>query len=100
MRIRFPGYIWTMPDASVVTPLLPAGEVISETADSLLVKWREIWTGGAAYQRAAFRLDSQGLKVKWGDFSATAGGAVPPPLGAAEACNDANVICYDHVPRL
>jgi hypothetical protein len=74
--------------------------VISETADSLLFKWRDIWTGGPAYQRAAFRLDSQGLTIKWGAFSATAGGAVPPVLGAAEACNDADVICYDHVARL
>jgi hypothetical protein len=101
MRIRVLGnYSWTMPDSSVVVPFFPAGEVISETADSLLVKWRDIWTGGPAYQRAAFRLDSQGLKIKWGIFSATAGGAVPPVLGAAEACNDADVICYDHVARL
>ena len=101
LRVRlFSNFSWTMPDASVVSPFLPAGEVISETADSLLVKWRDIGWTGPAYQRAAFRLDAQGLKVKWGDFSATAVGAVPPVLGAAEACNDVNVLCYDHVPRL
>lgn len=92
---------WLMPDGStIVTPFYPVGEVLEETANSLLIKWRDIGWTGPVYQRAMFLLDSHGLKVKWGDFSADRINAIQPELTADEACNDSTVLCYDHESRL
>jgi len=93
-------FSWLMPDATTVNPFYPFGEVLEETKNSLLIKWRDIGWTGPVYQRAMFLLDSQGLKIKWGDFSADRNNAIQPMLTASEACNDISVICYDHASRL
>ena len=90
---------WIMPDSTSATTNIAVGEVLEETANSLLIMWRDIWTG-PVYQRATFLLDSNGLKIKWGNFAEVAGGALPPALGADEVCDDDAVICYDHQARL
>ena len=95
-----PFYSWTMPDSTVVSPIIPVGEVLEETTTSLLIKWRDIGWTGPAYQRASFILDSNGLKVKWGDFAADIPGTITPDLSPTEDCNAPGVICYDHTPRL
>lgn len=91
---------WLMPDATIVHPFYPVGEVLEETTDSLLIKWRDIGWTGPVYQRAMFLLDSQGLKVKWGDFAADRISAIQPTLTAGEVCDDTTVLCYDHESRL
>jgi len=45
-------------------------------------------------------LDSQGLKVSWGVFATKAMDAMLPMLGSGDACNDNDILCYDHMPRL
>lgn len=93
-----PAFDWTMPDASTPTDIYyPTGEVLEETADSLLIKWRDFSSTYTApiYQRVAFALDAEGLKVKWGNFGASSAAAIQPVLGS-DACNDTDVICYDH----
>ena len=90
---------WQMPDGSWVAPFSPAGEVLEEGPDSLLIKWSDVWSGGAVYQRAAYRLDGQGLTVRWGDFAADRFAAVAPVLSPGTSCNDADVLCYDHRER-
>jgi hypothetical protein len=89
-----------MPDSDVVTPFIAVGEVIEEGVNSLLIKWRDIGWIAPVYQRAAFLLDNQGLKIKWGIFAAAAVDATLPILGSGEACNDSDILCYDHQPRL
>jgi hypothetical protein len=93
-------WAWTMPDASVATPFYPVAEVLSDDGAVLLLKWRDVYAPGGAptpvYQRARYLLEAGGLKVRWGAFAATPGAAVAPPLGPADPCNDADVICYDH----
>ncbi|MDH3715659.1 MAG: hypothetical protein OET44_17625 [Gammaproteobacteria bacterium] len=76
------------------------GEVIEENNDTLLIKWRDIGWTAPVYQRAAFLLDSQGLKIKWGEFAATAVDALRPTLDPGDVCNDDETLCYDHLPRL
>jgi len=95
-----PGFSWMMPDGTLATPFIAVGEVIEESADSLLIKWRDIGWSAPAYQRAAFLLDNQGLKIKWGDFADSAIGASRPTLDASEPCNDSETLCYDHQARL
>jgi hypothetical protein len=96
----FPGFSWTMPNSDVVTPFIAIGEVIEEGPNSLLIKWRDIGWIAPVYQRAAFLLDSRGLKIKWGIFAAASIDAMLPTLGSGEACNDSDILCYDHQPRL
>ncbi len=91
---------WIMPDGSSITTNLAVGEVLEETDNSLSIMWREIGWSGPAYQRASFLLDSNGLKIKWGEFAAMIGDAILPALGEDEACDDDTVICYDHQARL
>lgn len=95
-----PGFSWMIPDGAVATPFIAVDEVIEERSDTLLIKWRDIGWSAPAYQRATFLLDSHGLTIKWGEFSATAGGARPPSPGSDDACNDSDVVCYDHEARL
>jgi len=95
----FPGLKFTMPDMTEVEVFQLAGEVLEETSGTLLVKWRDIWTGNV-YQRATFLLDNDGLKIKWSDFVASRDEAIQPALSSGEACNDNNVLCYDHQHRL
>jgi hypothetical protein len=93
-------FTWTLPGGVVVHPFYPNGEVLGETSTSLLLVWRDIVTvGDAWYQRAAYRLDAQGLSVKWGALAASPAAAVLPTLDPAEACDDATVLCYDHQLR-
>lgn len=79
--------------------MIPVGEVLEETTTVLLIKWRDIDWSGPVYQRASFLLDSNGLKVKWGDFAVDIIGTIAPYLSSSENCNDSDVICYDHTPR-
>lgn len=95
----FPNIKFTMPDMSVVDVVLPAGEVLEETADTLLIKWR-LLMGSDVYQYVSFFLDSEGLKIKWGDIVATRGDAIKPVLGSGEVCDGDIVTCYDHEHRL
>ncbi len=90
---------WLMPDGSTVSRYFAAGEVLEETANSLLIKWRDIGWTGPAYQRASFLLDGRGLKVKWGGFAADAVNTILPVLLATEACNGNEITCYDHQAR-
>ena len=93
-------FMWTMPDASVIEAFYPAGELLHETPSSLLVLWREEigWGDGEVYQAAAYRLDDDGLTIKWGPFAATSAAALAaaPTLGPAEPCDETTVICYNH----
>ncbi|MCJ7753036.1 MAG: hypothetical protein MUP13_00585, partial [Thermoanaerobaculales bacterium] len=95
-------FSWTMPDASEVDTFYPAGELLQRTSSSLLVLWRDIgWVGGNVYQAAAYRLDENGLTVKWGPFAATSAAALAaaPTLGPAEPCDETTVICYNHTEQ-
>ncbi len=92
-------FSWTMPDDSLIDADFPAGEILQQTASTLLVLWRNLgWAGGEVYQAATYRLDDEGLTIKWGEFEATqvAAEAGTPTLGAAEACDETTVICYFH----
>jgi hypothetical protein len=75
---------------------LPVGAILERTADSLLIMWREGGLLAPAYQRAAYILDSGGLKIAWGSFAATAAAAIPPALAADTPCDGVTVVCYDH----
>lgn len=95
-------FYWTMPDGSKPTDIFyPAGEVLEETANSLLIMWRDFSSTYTppVFQRVAFQLDSDGLKVKWGDFADSKVAAMQPVLGS-DACNDTDVICYYHLQDL
>ena len=80
----------------VVTPFYPSGEVLAETASTLLIRWRLDGVAGDVFQRAAFLLDTSGLKVKWGNYATTQAAAILPTLLPGDACNDADVLCYAH----
>lgn len=88
-------YVWSAPGTGALNVWYPASEVLELTSSSFTVKWREI-SGATLYQRAAYALDGDGLKIKWGAFSTTLAGAATPTLAAGEACNDATVLCYAH----
>jgi hypothetical protein len=68
----------------------------------MLVKWSDLDSGASPptapplYQWAAYRLDVDGLAIKWGSFALTAGAAVQPILGPSEPCDDGVVLCYEH----
>ncbi len=92
-----PPYSWLMPDATTAMPFFPTGEVIERTSDELLIKWRDLnVTNPVVYQRAAHRLDANGLTIKWGNFATSPGGAVSPMLLITDPCDDTIVLCYDH----
>jgi hypothetical protein len=93
-----PDFVWMMPGGGSVSPIRPAGELLELTADVMLIKWREIGFGNPVYQRAAYRLDEDGITIKWGVFGATAPDATAPTLGPTEPCDDLTVTCYDHEP--
>ncbi|MEO8198551.1 MAG: hypothetical protein ABI689_17700, partial [Thermoanaerobaculia bacterium] len=87
-------FSWTMPDLGVVQPFFPAGEIRELNGDSFLVAWRELaWTAGdpPAYQRATYRLDDNGLTIRWGAFAANPGSAVQPILLPGAACDELDV---------
>ncbi len=98
LRNRQPGFfLWAMPDGTSASVYLPVAEVLERAADALLLKWRELnVTNPVVYQRAAYRLDSAGLTVEWGNFASTPGAALPPTLLPGEPCDDTTVLCYDH----
>jgi hypothetical protein len=90
---------WTMPDMSVVEAFYPAGELRELDGDSFLVMWRELgWTAGdlPVYQRAAYRLDENGLTIRWGPFAADPASAVQPVLAPGTPCDEVAIICYSH----
>lgn len=92
-----PPFAWTMPDATVANVFLPAGEVIELTGNTMLIKWRDLNpTNAEAFQRAAYRLDENGLIIKWGSFASSAPAALQPVLAVSEPCDDTTVLCYDH----
>ena len=74
-----------------------SSDVLFDTDSAMLVKWRELNpTNPFAYQRAAYLLDSTGLKIKWGNFAASPAGAILPTLLPGDPCNNTTVLCYDH----
>jgi hypothetical protein len=90
-------YSWTMPDATTATVFLAVGEVLELTADAMLIKWRDFnVTNPIVYQRVAYRLDTDGLTIEWGDFAGTPGAAPQPTLLPTDPCDDTTVLCYDH----
>jgi hypothetical protein len=89
-------FSWAVPGLGVVMPFYPSGEVLAETANTLLIRWRLDGVPSDVFQRAAFLLDASGLKVKWGNYATTQAGALLPTLLPGDACNDADVICYAH----
>jgi len=92
-----PPYSWLMPDGTTANAFLPVGEVIERSSDELLIQWRDLnATNPVVYQRAAYRLDNDGLTLKWGNFAASAGAAVSPILLVTDPCDDTTVLCYDH----
>ncbi len=93
---RKPAFSWEMPDTSTVNPFFPTGELLELSANVMLIKWRDIGYGAPVFQRAAYLLDSAGLKVKWGAFADTAGAATAPLLDPLEICDELTVLCYDH----
>ena len=98
IRNLWPGpYSWLMPDASTAEVFLAVGEVLERSSDEMLIKWRDFnATNPAVYQRVAYRLDGNGLTLKWGNFGASSGAAVSPILLVTEPCDDDTVMCYDH----
>jgi hypothetical protein len=98
IRNQQPGpYSWMMPDGTTADVFLAVGEVLERSADAMLIKWREFnATNPVVYQRLAYRLDSAGLTVEWGNFAASPGAALPPTLLPGDPCDDTTVLCYDH----
>jgi hypothetical protein len=98
IRHLHPGpYSWMMPDGTTAVVFLVVGEVLEQTADAMLIKWRDLnATNPVVYQRLAHRLDTDGLTVKWGNFASTQGAALPPVLLPGDPCDDTTVLCYDH----
>lgn len=98
-RAEYQPFSWTMPDTSVIETREPAGELLQRTPSSLLILWRDIgWAGGDVYQAAAYRLDQEGLTIKWGPFATTSAAAlaVAPTLDPSEPCTETSVLCYNH----
>ena len=98
-RAYFEAFTWTMPDASEIDTRDPSGEILNRTPSGLVVLWRNLgWVGGNVYQAAAYRLDEDGLTIKWGQFAASRGAAeaAAPTLDPGEACDEIAVICYFH----
>ncbi len=94
-------FAWIMPDGSTINPFYPNGEVIELTSSSMLIKWRDAHPSWPVlYERAAYLLDSNGLKIRWGNFAATEAGALAPALSASDECNDTDTLCYDHVSKM
>jgi hypothetical protein len=90
-------FSWMMPDGTTAVVFLGVGEVLERSTDAMLVKWRDFNpTNPIVFQRLAYRLDTAGLTIKWGNFAATQGAALPPTLLLSEPCDDAIVLCYDH----
>ena len=94
-------FSWDLPSASGTGTELrrvcsATGEILERSANALLIRWREGGLLAPAYQRAAYVLDSGGLKISWGSFSATAAGAFLPALSADTPCDGVTVVCYDH----
>jgi hypothetical protein len=88
---------WAVPGGAAVTPFYPAGEVLELTDTGFVVKWRDM--GGAAptlYQRAAYALDAEGLKIQWGDLATSLVGAPAVALAPGAPCNETTTLCYSH----
>jgi hypothetical protein len=99
-RVRTDGaaFSWTVPGiAAPIAVDYPAGEVLELTDSSFVVKWREIGPASLTlYQRAAYELDGDGLRIQWGGLSTMLAGATAPALTPGAACNDATTLCYNH----
>jgi len=90
-------YSWMMPDSTTAEVFVAVGEVIERSADAMLIKWRDFnVTNPVVYQRLAYRLDTNGLTIEWGNFASTPGAALPPTLLPGDPCDDTTVLCYDH----
>jgi hypothetical protein len=90
-------FTWALPGGGSVDAYTPAGEVLQRTGEHMLVKWRDLDSGAPPlYQWAAYRLDVDGLAIKWGSFALSAAAAVQPIFGPSEPCDDSVVLCYEH----
>lgn len=90
-------FSWTVPGiAAPVIEHYPAGEVLELTSSSFVVKWREIGPASLSlYQRAAFEIDGDGLRIQWGGLATTLAGAPAPVLAPGAPCNDTTTLCYN-----
>jgi hypothetical protein len=74
--------------------------VLDLSDEGFVVKWREIGPASLTlYQRAAYELDGDGLRIQWGNHATTLTGAVAPVLTPGAACNDTTTLCYNHSPH-
>ncbi len=90
-------FTWSVSGGGSVSTFYPIGEVLELTPSSFVVKWREIGASSATfYQRAAYILDSSGLKIAWGPLSPTLAAATVPTLAPGAPCNDTTTLCYAH----
>jgi hypothetical protein len=88
---------WTVPGSAPAPVFYPTGEVLELTASTFVLKWREIGPASLIlYQRAAYALDADGLKVQWGALATSLGAAPAPTLAPGAPCNDTTTLCYSH----
>jgi hypothetical protein len=96
-RIDGSAFIWNVPGMAPLLEHYPAGEVLELTASTFVVKWREIGSADLTlYQRAAYELDADGLRIEWGPLATTLGGATAPVPAPGATCNDTTTLCYSH----
>jgi hypothetical protein len=93
--------MWDLPGIGSVSVPYPDGEIVERTADTLLIRWRNLFPGSPAlrqdyWQRAAYSLDATGLRIRWGVFALDPAGAASPGPTTGMPCNGASVVCYDH----
>jgi hypothetical protein len=78
------------------------GEVLDDDGQTFLIKWRDVYhppgpVVPVLYERAAYLLDSTGLRVRWGDGALTeAGVPAVAPVAATDVCDGDQLVCYDH----
>ena len=96
-RIAGGAMSWTVSGSPPIDVFYPTGEVLELTPSTFVVKWREIGPASLTlYQRAAYALDADGLKIQWGDLATSLAAAPAPALAPSAPCNDATTLCYNH----
>jgi hypothetical protein len=98
-RLNNAAYSWTATGLpAAVETFYPAGELLELTDSTFVVKWRELGPSASVtlYQRAAYELDGDGLRILWGPLATTLAAAAAPTLTPGAACNDDATICYNH----
>ena len=94
--------VWDLPGRGTVSVAYPDGEIVERTADTLLIRWRNLFPGSPPtlpqdyWQRATYSLDATGLRIHWGAFALTPALAVSPSPATGVLCNGVSIVCYDH----